>query len=106
MNPDKASDFIAMLLENPEMDIEKAEKIAQMLQGGTESEPQTNDQVYHPALWEKEIDQLLESTGQEAKAVIHEQIANALWQLYKHKKEIEAAKKSFSENTESQRPLN
>ena len=93
MNPGKASDFIAMLLENPEMDIEKAEKIAQMLQGGTESDPQTNDQVYHPALWEKEIDQLLEFTGQEAKAVIHEQIADALCQLSKHKKRNRCCKK-------------
>lgn len=103
MNPGKASDFIAMLLENPEMDIEKAEKIAQMLEDATESDPKINDQIYQPALWEAEIDQLLKSTEQEAMTVIHEQVANALCQLSKHKKEIEIVNKLFSENTENKK---
>ena len=103
MNQGKASDFIAMLLKNPEMDIEKAEKIAQMLQKATESDPKINDQIYQSALWEAEIDQLLKSSEQEAMIIIHEQMANILCQPFKHKKEIKIANKLFSENTENKK---
>ena len=39
MNPDKASDFIAMLLENPEMDIEKSRKNRTDVIGGNRIGP-------------------------------------------------------------------